>query len=334
MDVVLTSAERTVAEQALARLSDDLEQIVARLNQRVLYGSPIPGELADTGRRIKELLAHLVGLRQYPAVKEDLKVDDLRLLRAALAHARRFRASQVQERQQLVRSQQLAEELQKTLQPLDTMLNGEPFSSIEPERIPRLADYVSPHGRESIEGPRHLRDPERDPKHQALLSSSLLLPDLEVFRDECEDRRRPLAIVFADLDDFKVFNMTLGEVGVDRYVLPSILNAVEAAAYGHGRAYRHGGDEFVLLLPNADATIAMELVRQLKAQVESLAFEGMSLRPRISAGIWITVPQSHLTPAELVDNASRAKQRSKEAGKSRITLRIERGSAYEESSVE
>jgi diguanylate cyclase (GGDEF)-like protein len=175
---------------------------------------------------------------------------------------------------------------------------------------------------------------ERDPKHRILLSSSLLPHDLDVYRQHCENRRRPFAVAFADMDDFKSFNEALGEVEVDRYVLPSILSAVESASYGHGRAYRFGGDEFVLLLPNADEHVAASLLREVKAAVEALRFERLDARAHMSVGVWITVPDSHLTANELVNAASDAKRNSKALGKSRITIRTECGSVYRETLAE
>ena len=102
-------------------------------------------------------------------------------------------------------------------------------------------------------------------------------------------------------------NTELGEVIVDLLVLPRILAAVESAAYGHGRAYRHGGDEFVLLVPNATLEVISSLVRQLKRAVEVLTVDDTTFIPKLSAGVWITVPCSHLTANELVVHASEAK---------------------------
>jgi len=108
-------------------------------------------------------------------------------------------------------------------------------------------------------------------------------------------------------------NTELGEVIVDLLVLPRILAAVESAAYGHGRAYRHGGDEFVLLVPNATLEVISSLVRQLKRAVEALTVDDTTFIPKLSAGVWITVPCSHLTANELVVRASEAKAQSKAA---------------------
>jgi len=133
-----------------------------------------------------------------------------------------------------------------------------------------------------------------------------------------------------NIDEFKDFNTAKGEVHVDRFVLPPILNAVEAAAHGHGRVYRHGGDEFVLVLPNASESVALDLTTQLARAVAGVQLEGMPHQPRLSIGVWITQPESHLTATELIDAASLAKKQSKSEGRNRITIRVERASKYHE----
>jgi len=201
---------------------------------------------------------------------------------------------------------------------------------VDPLPLPRLATYLTHYGRKDLTHIPDLSPEEVEPKHRILLSSSLIPHDVATYRHHCEDRRLPLAVVFADVDDFKAYNTARGEVYVDRFVLPPVLNAVEAACYGHGRAYRYGGDEFVLLLPNAAEPVALSVASQLARLVAELQLEGLPHQPRLSTGIWITHPESHRTSSELVDAASTAKQHSKELGKNRITVRVERASHYEE----
>jgi diguanylate cyclase (GGDEF)-like protein len=304
--------------------------LILRQNLSSLARVQPPPELTDFLTAAERLRDQMSPEDQHTRVEFSFDDRDLRILRAALALRRRVTAEQIEASQQHLTSAWLSRALDESLRPLNDLLNNPALSGVVPMPAPTMADFVTAEGRRGQNTIDSLAQEERDPKHRVLLSSSLILHDLMVYRKQCEERRLPFAVVFADLDDFKKFNAELGEVTVDRQILPPILAAVEAASYGHGRAYRHGGDEFVLLLPNVDVAVITSLVQQLKHAVESLTFDVTGLVPRLSAGVWITLPGSHLTANELVDRASQAKAASKSGGKSRITIRREVGSGYSE----
>jgi diguanylate cyclase (GGDEF)-like protein len=250
------------------------------------------------------------------------------ILRVAVALHRRGVAERIEAVQRRFATPEQIAQAGEAVQAWDALLASELLTSVNPHPLPRLASYVTVHGR-VVPAP-ELSKEETDPKHHVLLSSAILDRDLSIYRSQCEDRRLPFAVVYADVDDFKAFNTAKGEVYVDRLVLPPILNAIEAARYGHGRAYRHGGDEFVLLLPNAGKELAVNVATQVARAVAALRLEGLPHQPRLSIGIWITHPESHLTDSELVNEAANAKGNSKALGKNRITVRVERASHYEE----
>jgi diguanylate cyclase (GGDEF)-like protein len=249
------------------------------------------------------------------------------ILRVGGALHRRAVAERVEAAQRRFATTEQIASVEQAVKPLDSLLSSVLLDRVNPCPLPRLATYVTVHGR--MMPAAELSAEETDPKHRILLSAALMTRDIGVYRGHCEDRRLPFAIVYADLDNFKAFNTAKGEVYVDRLVLPPILNAVEVACYGHGRAYRHGGDEFVLLLPNATKDLAVLVATQVARSVAEVRLEGLP-QPRLSIGVWITHPESHLTATELVDEAASAKRNSKELGKNRITVRVEQASHYDE----
>ena len=317
---------RELMANSLATVLNHLGWIIQTLTSNLEVRVPAPAELSTLNENVSNLRDQLLKpSNHFPVLLSD---DQLRILRLAVGFSRRAVAERVERTQQALTTPDTIASVRAEVEPLDKLLSSEFLKDIEPHALPRLASYLTVEGRENISGTSGLSEEEKDPKHHILLSASLLPSDLKFFRSQCEDRRLPLAVAYADVDKFKDFNAAKGEVYVDRFVLPSILNAVETASHGHGRVYRHGGDEFVLVLPNADEAVAFYLTAQLARAVASVKLEGMPHQPRLSIGVWITHPESHLTNIELVEAASLAKQRSKSEGRNRITIWVERGSQY------
>ena len=79
-------------------------------------------------------------------------------------------------------------------------------------------------------------------------------------------RREPLSIAFCDIDHFKQINDTHGHDAGDR-----VLRIIAASLGEHASedcfVARHGGEEFVLLLPGCDKLAALEKVDAMRRQV-------------------------------------------------------------------
>src|SRR5262249_17371087 len=105
---------------------------------------------------------------------------------------------------------------------------------------------------------------EYDEKFHILRAPGLFSRDLEQIRWQCDMRNTSVVISYVDIDDFKSFNTKYGEIAVDRIVLPTFMSVLEAHMFAHGYAYRHGGDEYLLLLPNTSFEIATVFLDQLR----------------------------------------------------------------------
>jgi diguanylate cyclase (GGDEF)-like protein len=82
--------------------------------------------------------------------------------------------------------------------------------------------------------------------------------------------RAPLAVALVDIDHFKVVNDTYGHLVGDR-VLRAVVDALRGQLRGYDLAGRFGGEEFILLLPQAreqDARAVAERLRQFVASME------------------------------------------------------------------
>ncbi|MHB1929875.1 MAG: putative bifunctional diguanylate cyclase/phosphodiesterase [Acidimicrobiales bacterium] len=104
---------------------------------------------------------------------------------------------------------------------------------------------------------------------------------------------RPLAVVLVDLDDFKAVNDGHGHAAGDR-VLVELGARLQALCRPADLVARLGGDEFAVLLPDATAEAAAEVVERLRvAVVEPIDLAGRSVVVGASAGAAVAPWDGH-----------------------------------------
>jgi diguanylate cyclase (GGDEF)-like protein len=100
-------------------------------------------------------------------------------------------------------------------------------------------------------------------------------------------KNAPLGIIMVDLDLFKNFNDTLGHVAGD-VLLQTIGHFLRSHIRREDIACRYGGDEFVLILPEAPLEITQQRAEKLRQEVQQLQIEyrGENVGPvTISLGV-------------------------------------------------
>jgi diguanylate cyclase (GGDEF)-like protein len=97
-------------------------------------------------------------------------------------------------------------------------------------------------------------------------------------------RASEVSLVVADLDNFKHVNDSLGHQFGDR-VLIETARVFAGVAGTEGRAARLGGDEFALLLPGSSRAEAVEIARQIEADLRDVMIDGRSCATIGSFGI-------------------------------------------------
>jgi diguanylate cyclase (GGDEF)-like protein len=128
----------------------------------------------------------------------------------------------------------------------------------------------------------------------------------------------PLSCLLIDLDDFKLVNDRHGHAAGD-----AMLREVVAALAGEFRAFdrvaRYGGDEFVVILPNADLSSAAAAATRALERLH-----GLSEPPGgVSASIGVAQWQPSMGSEELLAACDAALLRSKREGKGRVTRAAE-----------
>ncbi len=132
-------------------------------------------------------------------------------------------------------------------------------------------------------------------------------------------RETELALMMIDVDHFKEFNDTFGHEAGD-LVLREVAEAFRVGVRGEDIVCRYGGEEFVIILPEVSAEIALERAELLRRTVAELSvrFHGQPLRQvTISVGVAI-FPRRFETAEELLRGADRALYTAKRRGRNRV----------------
>ena len=130
---------------------------------------------------------------------------------------------------------------------------------------------------------------------------------------------QPIALLFLDLDYFKVLNDRQGHAAGDR-ALVAVADALRHELRPHDLLGRYGGEEFVAMLYGIDQAQAMQVATRLCRRVHRLDIpvnsDGLMLT--VSIGIAMRLPADSIQA--LVERSDRAMYRAKLAGRNRARL--------------
>lgn len=125
---------------------------------------------------------------------------------------------------------------------------------------------------------------------------------------------RPLTVLLFDLDNYKEYNDRAGHVAGDHLLrrVGEIVNSTLRA--GSDLAFRYGGDEFVVLLPETDVTRARRVATRIRKKVRDIQIAD------ISVSLGLAEYRGEASPEELVRRADRAMYKAKSRGKDRVVV--------------
>ena len=139
----------------------------------------------------------------------------------------------------------------------------------------------------------------------------------------CARRGLPLSLLMLDIDHFKAFNDVHGHAGGDA-VLAQFGKLLQAMTRGEDIACRYGGEEFTLILPEADLKAASERAEAIRMAVEAMHVPYLGkLLPQVTVSIGVAgYPEHGQTPETLLQAADKALYQAKRAGRNRIEIAI------------
>ena len=126
----------------------------------------------------------------------------------------------------------------------------------------------------------------------------------------------PLSCILIDLDDFKRVNDDHGHQAGDA-VLREVVQALVGEFRAFDRVARYGGDEFVVILPNADLRSAAAAANRALERMRAVPAVGAETG--ISASIGVAQWRAPMGVDELLEACDQALLRAKREGKGRVT---------------
>ncbi len=145
--------------------------------------------------------------------------------------------------------------------------------------------------------------------------------DLDVLQARSRRYGHSYAVALCDVDLFKEYNDRYGHPAGDR-VLEEVAGAIMRNRRGGDTAYRYGGEEFLIVLPEQTLQAAASTGDHLRKTVENLRIPHESNVPpglvTISVGVAALSRGDSKSTDELLQQADTALYKAKQAGRNRV----------------
>jgi two-component system cell cycle response regulator len=132
----------------------------------------------------------------------------------------------------------------------------------------------------------------------------------------------PLSVVIFDLDHFKRVNDTYGHIAGD-YVLKETTRLIkDTVVRSEDILGRWGGEEFLLIMPDAKLEIAVGVAERIRKTMEmhDFVFSGMKIPVTASLGVSMWIPQLK-TAEDFLEVADQLLYKSKQEGRNRVSFK-------------
>lgn len=133
---------------------------------------------------------------------------------------------------------------------------------------------------------------------------------------EATSRKCPLSLVMMDIDHFKKVNDTHGHPKGDA-VLAETAARIISVAEGKGRAYRYGGEEIAILLPNHNTQEAIAVAERARRTLEDAPIGGLTVTASFGVA---TSPDHGNASAGIVKAADAALYDAKDRGRNLVRV--------------
>jgi diguanylate cyclase (GGDEF)-like protein len=147
--------------------------------------------------------------------------------------------------------------------------------------------------------------------------------DLQMMYGQVQRYGHSFCVAFCDIDAFKRYNDRYGHLAGDE-VLHAVAQTIAKQSRMGDRAYRYGGEEFLIVLPEQTLETASLTLNRIRAAVEELGIPHDALDTpgvvTVSGGIAEVRPGSGKTLEGLLKEADDALYTAKEGGRNRVEV--------------
>ena len=140
----------------------------------------------------------------------------------------------------------------------------------------------------------------------------------EIMRAERENEQ--LSFIISDIDHFKMINDTYGHQVGDKFLV-EVASLIKNNTRGSDIACRYGGEEFLLVLPDAAMASAAKCAEEIRKKFAKIIVyhEGKELKLTASFGV-ATYPEHGKKAEEIILKADKAMYKSKQDGRNQVTV--------------
>jgi len=153
-----------------------------------------------------------------------------------------------------------------------------------------------------------------------LYNSRSFYSQLETEVDRFNRYKHPLALLLLDLDHFKDYNDNYGHLEGDK-VLVRFSQIIKSCLRTNDSAYRYGGEEFTVILPETAGAEARTVAQRIRAALETERFnpqDSKEVRITISIGVTEYHPKEELST--FIQRADKAMYLSKQNGRNKVSM--------------
>lgn len=143
---------------------------------------------------------------------------------------------------------------------------------------------------------------------------------IEIERERARRYHHALTLLIIDVDHFKKINDAYGHLEGDR-VLAALASLVQSLIRRTDSAYRYGGEEFTVLLPETEGTEAQRVADRIRLEIAGAAFfKTPENQTPVTVSIGVAQWQADESTASFIKRADAALYQAKASGRNSVCV--------------